>query len=111
MYRAALTAGLLALAGSAAAQLLPNSMARGMDAATFQAIGPVVQDLLADGKPGEVRPWHTAERHGHVRLLGKDSKQPACRRVRMSATVKSVEKSGYIFRYCPDAQGSWRIAG
>ncbi len=99
------------LAGAVAAQVMTDSMARGMNAETMKAVGPAVQAVLADGKPGATRPWQTAASNGHVRLLGPDKQQPACRRVRMSSVVDGVERRGYIFRYCQDKAGQWRIAG
>ena len=91
--------------------MLPNSMVSGMDSGEMKAVAPAIQAVLGDGAPGATRPWTSGGRNGHVRLIGPDPKQPACRRVRMSAVVAGIEKRGYIFRYCPDAAGHWRIAG
>ena len=97
--------------GAAAAQMLPNSMVRGMDGNAMRAVAPVVQQVIADGKPGATRPWRSGDKNGKVRLLGADKTQPKCKRVRMNAVVAGVEQRGYVFRYCPDAEGNWRIAG
>lgn len=98
-------------AGSGFAQILPSSMVKAMDAEAMKAVGPAVQAVLADGTPGAFRPWTSSEGHGFARLIGPDKKQPACNRVRMNSVVEGVEKRGYIFIYCRDPAGHWRVAG
>lgn len=102
---------LLAAATPAAAQIAGKSLAKGVDAATMKAVGPAVQKVLADGRAGATEPWSTDTARGNVRVIGSDPKQPACRRVRMNSVADGVEKRGYVFRYCPDTAGRWRIAG
>lgn len=106
-----IAASLLAVTVPAAAQIVGKSVAKGVDAATMKAVGPAVQKVLADGRTGATEPWSTGATRGNVRVIGSDPKQPACRRVRMNSIVDGAEKRGYVFRYCPDAEGRWRVAG
>ena len=102
-----------AVPGPAAAQMLGRSMTNGLGEADLAAIGPVVQQILREDKPGAVRPWTSPNGDaGNVRLLsGGAASGETCGSVRMSTVRGGVEARGYKFKYCLDAHKVWRVAG